>query len=229
MRNLTSKLTLCLLLILIPTTLFAQDDTWRRGRDRDRDRYRDTPRESAFELTPFLGYRWGGTIFADQTFLFGDDVNVASSANFGVSFALPLGDSGMKLELMANRQSSQLETESGLFEPNNDVADIDVTYLHAGLQFPFARSRNATPYVVVSAGLTNLDPQGSGASSENRFSGSAGVGVKIPMSQALSVKVEGRGYYTSLQDNNNSCGFCDYYYNQDFYQGEVNLGLVFSF
>jgi opacity protein-like surface antigen len=221
------KLTFLLLLILIPTTLFAQDDTW-RGRGRDRDRYRDTPRENAFELTPFVGYRWGGTIFADQTFLFGNDVNVAPSANFGVNFALPLGDSGMKLELMANRQSSQLETEGGLFEPNNSVADIDVTYLHAGLQFPFARSRNATPYVVVSAGLANLDPQASNVSAENRFSASAGVGVKVPMSDALSIKLEGRGYYTSLQDNND-CSFCDYLYNQDFYQGEVNLGVVFSF
>jgi opacity protein-like surface antigen len=223
------KLTFLLLLILIPPTLFAQDDTWRgRGRDRDRDRYRDTPRENAFELTPFVGYRWGGTIFADQTFLFNRDVDVAPSANFGVNFALPLGDSGMKLELMANRQSSQLETDSGLFEPNNSIADIDVTYLHAGLQFPFARSRNATPYFVVSAGLANLDPQGNNVSAENRFSASAGVGVKVPMSQALSIKLEGRGYYTSLQDNND-CSFCDYLYNQDFYQGEVNLGVVFSF
>jgi hypothetical protein len=214
-----------LLLVAVPTAVFAQDDDWRRRRA-DRDRY--TPRDGAFELTPFVGYRWGGTIFADQTFLFGDDVNVAPSANFGLSFGLPLGDSGMKLELMANRQSSELETESGLFEPNNDVADIDVTYLHAGLQFPFARSRNATPYAVVSAGLANLDPQGSGASSENRFSASAGIGVKIPMSQALSVKIEGRGYYTALEEDND-CSFCDYLYNRDFYQGEVNLGLVFSF
>lgn len=216
---------LLLLLVALPTVVFAQDDDWRRRRA-DRDRY--TPRDNAFELTPFVGYRWGGTIFAEDTFLFGDDVNVAPSANLGLSFGIPLGDSGMKLELMANRQSSELETESGLFEPNNDVADIDVTYLHAGLQFPFARSRNATPYAVVSAGLANLDPQGSGASSENRFSASAGIGVKIPMSQALSVKIEGRGYYTALEEDND-CSFCDYLYNRDFYQGEVNLGLVFSF
>lgn len=224
------KLTFLLLLILIPTSLFAQDDDW-RNRRAERDRYaRDTPRENAFELTPFVGYRWGGTIFADQTFLFGEDVQVASNPNFGVSFAMPLGDTGMKLELMANRQASELETESGLFEPNDEIADIDVTYLHAGLQFPFARSRNATPYFVVSAGLANLDPQISGVSAENRFSASAGVGVKIPMSQALSIKLEGRGYYTALEeDSNNDCTFCNYRYNQDFYQGEVNLGLMFSF
>jgi len=224
------KLTFLLLLILIPTSLFAQDDDW-RNRRAERDRYaRDTPRENAFELTPFVGYRWGGTIFADQTFLFGEDVQVASNPNFGVSFAMPLGDTGMKLELMANRQASELETESGLFEPNDEIADIDVTYLHAGLQFPFARSRNATPYFVVSAGLANLDPQISGVSAENRFSASAGAGVKIPMSQVLSIKLEGRGYYTALEeDNNNDCTFCNYRYNQDFYQGEVNLGLLFSF
>jgi opacity protein-like surface antigen len=219
-------ISLLLLLAVVPTTLFAQDADWRRRRA-DRDR-RDSPRDSAFELTPFVGYRWGGTIFADQSFLFNDDVDVAPSANFGVSFALPLGDSGMKLELMANRQASQLQTGSGLFEPNNEVADIDVTYLHAGLQFPFAQSRNATPYAIVSAGLANLDPHGSGVSSENRFSASAGVGVKFPMSEALSLKIEGRGYYTQLEDNSD-CSFCDYFVNQDFYQGEVNLGLVFSF
>lgn len=221
------KVSFLLLLILIPTTLFAQsrdDGNWRRRRAEDRYRSRD----NAFELTPFVGYRWGGTIFADQTFIFNQDVDVASSANFGVNFALPLGDTGMKLELMANRQSSELETESGLFEPNNQVADIDVTYLHAGLQIPFARSRNATPYFIVSGGLANLDPQIGNVSAENKFSASAGIGVKIPMSDALSIRLEGRGYYTALEDDNN-CTVCDYFYNQDFYQGEVNMGLSFSF
>ncbi len=222
------SISLFFLLILLPSAVFAQDDDWRRrrGDDRDRDRYRRS--RETFEFSPFVGYRWGGTIFADQSFLFNQDVDVASSANLGLNFAFPLGDSGMKLELMANRQSSELETDSGLFEPDNEVADIDVTYLHAGLQFPFARSRNATPYVVVSAGLANLDPQVSGVEAENRFSASAGVGVKLPMSDALSIKLEGRGYYTALEEDND-CSFCEYFYNQDFYQGEVNLGLIFSF
>jgi Outer membrane protein beta-barrel domain len=218
-----------LLLLLLPTTfLFAQDrdDDWRRRRPRYDDRH--TPRAGAFELTPFIGYRWGGTIFADQTFIFGEDVDVEPSANFGVNFGIPLGDSGFKLELMANRQSSTLETGSGLFEPDNDVADIDVTYLHGGLQIPFARSRYASPYVVVSAGLANLDPQIRGVSAEQRFSASGGIGVKVPMSRVLSFRFEGRGYYTALEEEDD-CTICDYFYNEDFYQGEVNAGLVFSF
>ena len=218
------KFTFLLFLILIPTTLFAQDDDWRRRRA-ERDRY--VPRDR-FELTPFIGYRWGGTIFANQTFIFGEDVDVQPSANFGVSFGIPLGDTGMKLELMANRQSSELETGGGLFEPEDEVADIDITYLHGGLQFPFARSRNATPYVVVSAGIANLDPKLTGVDAEQRFSASAGIGVKVPMSRALSFRFEGRGYYTALEEDD-ECNFCDYFYDEDFYQGEVNAGLVFSF
>ena len=217
------KSLLVLLLLTVTASAFAQDEDWRRRRAAN-----NYPREGAFELTPFVGYRWGGTIFADQTFIFGEDVDVAPSANLGVNFALPLGDTGMKLELMANRQSSELETEGGLFDPTDEVADIDVTYLHAGLQIPFARSRNATPYFVVSGGLANLDPQVSGVSAENRFSASAGLGVKMPISNALSIRLEGRGYYTALEEEDD-CTICDYFYNEDFYQGEVNLGLVFSF
>lgn len=219
------KAVLTLLLLAVSLPAFAQrdDDDWRRRPARNYG-----PRAGAFELTPFVGYRWGGTIFADQTFLFGENVDVAPSANLGVSFALPLGDSGLKLELMANRQSSELEVDEGLFEPDNEIADIDVTYLHGGLQIPFARSRNATPYAIVSAGIASLDPQIRGVQSENRFSASAGVGVKLPMSNIFSVRLEGRGYYTALEEQDD-CAICDYFYNEDFYQGEVNLGLVFSF
>lgn len=210
-------------LLLLPTTVFAQyrrgPDDWRRGRRIEDDR---------FEITPFIGYRWGGTIFADQTFVFTQDLDVKNSANFGVDFGIPLGDSGMKLELMANHQSSELETDRGLFQPTNGIADIDITYLHAGLQIPFARSRNLTPYVIASAGIANLDPQLGGVSDETRFSASAGIGIKAPISNNLSFRFEGRGYYTALEDQSD-CRICNYYYNRDFYQGEVNLGLVFSF
>lgn len=214
---------LLLLLVLFPTTVFAQ-----RDRDDDWRRRRPEVRNNKFELTPFIGYRWGGTIFADQTFIFGEDVQVEPSASFGASFGIPLGDSGFKLELLADHQSSDLELEGGLFDPTPTVAEIDVTYLHAGLQIPFARSRNTTPYVVVSAGVATLDPQLFGVSAENRFSASAGIGMKTAITDNLAFKFEGRGFYTALEENDD-CFICDYYYNQDFYQGEVNLGLVFSF
>jgi len=216
------KAAFLLFLLLVPSSLFAQ---YTRGRNRDRD----TPRDNALELTPFLGYRYGGTIFADQSSLFREDVDLASSADIGATLGVPLGDSGMKLELMISHQQTELESGSGLFDPIDPVADIDVTYYHAGLLFPFARSRNAVPFMVVSAGLANLDPKVSGATSENRFSASAGVGVKVPLSRNIGLRFEARGYYTATGNNDDRCSHCQYDYNHDLYQGETNVGLVISF
>lgn len=219
------KLAVLAVLVLTATTLAAQgrDDDWRRRRA-----YDDTPRRDAVELSVFAGYRWGGTVFADNAFIFNQDLRVESSPSFGADLAIPIGNRGFKLVVMGSHQSSQLETGSGLFEPDDEIADFDVTYFHGGLQIPFAQSRNAMPYVIVSAGIANLDPQIRGLSDETRFSASAGVGVKVPMSRALSLRLEGRGFYTALEDNTD-CAFCDYFIDQNFYQGEVSAGLSLSF
>lgn len=214
-----------LLLTLAPTVLAQdRDEDWRRRRPR----YNDAPDRDAVELTIFAGYRWGGTVFADNSFVFDEDLQVESSPSFGAEVGIPVGSSGMKFTLMASRQSSELETGSGLFEPDDEVADFDVTYFHGGLHIPFARSRNAVPYFTVSAGVANLDPQIAGLSDETRFSASAGLGVKVPMSRALSLRLEGRGFYTSLEDQSD-CSLCDYFIDQNFYQGEVSAGLSVSF
>ncbi len=216
------KAAFLLFLLLLPTSLFAQ---YTRGRGR----YRDTPRDNAVELTPFLGYRYGGTLYADQSDLFRDDVDLKSSADVGAFLGLPLGDTGMKIELLVSHQQTELEPGGGLFNPNNPVGDIDVTYYQAGVLVPFARSRNATPFVSIAAGIANLDPKFGGVDSENRFSASAGIGVKVPFSPNIGLRLEARGYYTSTSNYDN-CTVCRYYdTNRDLYQGETNLGLVISF
>jgi hypothetical protein len=222
------KLILILALTIIPTALFAQDDSWRnRPADRDDRYYRNN--NAAFELTPFVGYRFGGTIFADQTNLFRRDLDVASSVNYGGSIGIPLG-SPLKLELMVDHQSTHLTTDnSSLFTPGTNFGDIDITYFHAGLQIPFAQSRNAEPFVVVSAGIANLDPQISGATSDNRFSASAGLGVRLPVSRNVGFRIEGRGFYTSLSNSDDRCTICETVRQRELYQGELNLGLSFRF
>ena len=218
---------LALLIVTLAPAALAQDrerdDDWRRRRA-----YDDSPNPDAVELTVFAGYRWGGTVFATDSFLFNDELQVEASPSFGADIAIPLGNSGMKLALSGSHQSSQLETGGGLFDPDEDIADFDVTYFHAGLQIPFARSRNATPYAVFGAGVANLDPQIPGLSDETRFSMMGGIGVKVPFNRALSLRLEGRGFYTALEDETD-CAICDYFVDENFYQGEVSAGLAISF
>lgn len=220
------KLTLLLTLLLIPASLMAQDD-WRNRRPSYRDPYRYTD-QNMFELTPFLGYRYGGTIYANQTSLFNQDVQVASAPNYGVNFAIPIGN-GMKVELMVNRQDTNFTSNGGgLFSPSDNLANFHVTYFHGGLQIPFDVSRQATPYVVISAGIANLQPDVQGVSADNRFSASGGLGVKVPVNRNLGLRLEARGYFTSLS-NGNSCTQCFYTYNHNLYQGETNFGVYFKF
>jgi hypothetical protein len=219
--DLMRRLLLVITLLLIPASLFAQD--WRRG-------YRNRPyADNFFELTPFLGYRYGGTIYANQTALFNQDVNVNSAANFGVNFAIPVSN-GWKLELLIDRQNTQFTNGSGgLFTPNQRLGDFSVTYFQGGVLIPFAQSRTATPYVAVTAGIANLDPRVSGASTANRFAAGAAIGVKVPINRNVGVRIEERGYFASLSNYGDGCRSCFYSYNHDLYQGETNVGVFFRF
>lgn len=217
-----------LLFVLVPSSLFAQpirDEPWR---ERRAPRY-STPAWNLFEITPFGGYRFGGTLYADRSDLFGFDTDISSSGNLGLNFGIPLGGTPMKLELMVNQQQTHLTGGSGLFEPDINLADIDITYYHAGLQIPLGGNpRSAVPFFIVSAGIANLRPEIVGVSDENRFSASAGLGVKVPFNRNIGLRLEARGYYTSLGDDRGSCFGC-FYEDRNLYQGEANLGLVISF
>src|SRR5256885_6449641 len=181
------KLFVVLVLFLIPISLSAQD--W-RNRRAPRDRYNSGyGLDNKFELTPFVGYTWGGTIYADQTSVFSRDVDAASSGNIGVDFAVPLRQ-GFKLELMAAHQNTDLQTGTGIFSPNNKVASMDINYYQAGLQIPFSTGHNVYPFVIVTAGVANLSPNISGVSSSTRFAMSAGGGVKVAIKPNVRLPVD---------------------------------------
>lgn len=218
-----AALLIFLVVVVCPVSLLAQyPEPWRS---------QPYVRDNFFELTPIVGYRWGGTIHDYQTDLFRTDADVQSSANYGVIFAIPVNHDGMKVELSVDHQASRFQNGNGLFEPSTNLGDVDVTYYQAGIIFPFAQSRELIPYGVVGVGLANIDPKIRNATSEDAFSTNFGIGMKVPINRNLAVRVEGRGYFTWLSNNNNNCrDFCDYYNNGDgFYQGEVNLGLTFRF
>ena len=81
----------------------------------------------------------------------------------------------------------------------------------------------------MSAGVANLDPRVSGATSSTRFAASAGIGVKVPINRNVGIKIEERGFFTALSNYGDNCRSCYYTYNHDLYQGETNFGVFFRF
>jgi hypothetical protein len=187
------------------------------------------------ELTPSVGWRWGGTVEYDETDIFSTDVNIDESMSYGATLGLPL-TRNLLFELSVSRQSSEFETDDGLFDEEVPLADVDVTYYQAGLSYEFD-ARYARPYIGFSLGGATLNPDIQGISSENRFAGTLGGGLKVDLAPHLGLKLDARGYWIMLDDNDDwdddDWGCDDGCYNYDegdnLNQGEVSLGLVFWF
>ena len=185
--------------------------------------------QGRFEITPTASYNFGGTIDAGDSDLFDFDLEANDSEAFGVTFDIPIA-SWAQIELLASRQSTELNFDRGIFKGSEGIADFDVSYYHVGGLFSFG-SGQIHPFFVISLGVAELDPNVPGASAETRFSGSIGGGVKIFFNQHVGVRLEGRGFWTTLDDYDD-----DYYdydcgcgYSNEFTQGQASAGIIFAF
>lgn len=187
-----------------------------------------------FELTPTASYRWGGTISGRDNALTNEDLKVDNGGAYGLTFDIPLSRS-LQFELLANRQSTNLRFDQGLFGGDVQVADIDVDYYHVGLLWQ-GGNREVSPFFVASAGVTRLDPNVPGSSAEDRFSLSLGGGVKVFFNDHVGMRFEGRGFFTEMSNyNGRGCydQYCDgsyrhYNYDSTLSQGQVSIGLILA-
>ncbi len=162
---------LCLLLLLLPASARA---------------------ERGIEITPFAGLLVGGSFWDGAS---GDYLHVAGSAGFGLVLGL-LDTPRTHYELVYSFQRTGLR--GGASDGSDRRDDLDIHYLHVGSTYEFTRER-FRPFISAGAGLTALDLDGGGSSAH--FSLSLGGGVKIPLSDRVGLRLEGRGYLTILADS----------------------------
>jgi hypothetical protein len=199
------------LALLLPALMLAQD--------------------TGIEVTPTFGFRWGGEINAASTDLFDEDVKVDESMAYGLLVDFPV-TRGLQIELLAERQSTNFGSGE-LFDPDELNLDVDITYYHIGVLYQW-RSNQIYPYVAGGVGIAEISPDQSGVSTEDRFSGSLGGGFKVPLSDHVGFRFEGRGFWTDTggwdcewNDDHHHHG--DWDCQTDLLQGEVKVGLVLSF
>jgi len=174
-----------------------------------------------FEITPFIGYQFGGdvsTYYQNQY----QDVSVNSSENWGVVLSLGLSEM-TQLELLYNTQDTTADAKR--FE---DSLGLNIDYWQLSLLWGFNPDAQINPYVVFGIGGTWLRPDG--FSSTSKFSGNIGGGVKIFFSDHVGLRLEGRFYGTYI---NSTTSYCDPYwcygYNNSLYQFDVSAGLIIRF
>lgn len=143
------------------------------------------------EITPFAGYAFGGG-FEDNTT--GASLDVGSSGNLGL--ILGLRDTHeTQYELFYSFQRTELN--GGGAVGGAPLFDMDIHYLHIGGNYLFPGEK-ARPFVSGGLGLTLFVPDATGLRSKANFSLSLGGGVKIPISNHVGLRLEGRGFLTIL-------------------------------
>jgi hypothetical protein len=199
---------LFVLLLLFPAAVFAQP-----GR---------------FELTPFAGYRLAGDFEADSSDAFDPRLNVEVEEGgvYGVMFNIPLSPN-WQIELLANRQQSSFRIDRGFLEPETELGDVDLTTVHGGILLQWGEGQ-VNPFLVVSAGITRIEPKFRNLDSDDRFSTSFGGGAKVFFSDNVGLRLEARGFWTDLDT-----GFDDRFDRYDsgdgLFQGQGSVGLIIAF
>lgn len=143
------------------------------------------------EITPFAGYRFGGTFESDATgSTTARDVDIGDAASYGLIVNWP-AEENTEWEIYLSRQSTTLEP-AGLFASDETLpADLDITYLQAGGTYCFDGAR-ARPYIVATVGVSRFEPDDSQFDPETFFGFGIGGGVKLAPTARLGLRLEGR-------------------------------------
>lgn len=186
-----------------------------------------TAQERRIELTPFIGYQFGGDLeLHDEFGRFGVDLD--ESQSYGLILDIPVSRS-LQVELVLNRQPTQLEVDEGLFAPPVVLADADLTYLHGGLLWHWGPGQ-VRPFVGLTAGVTNIDPDLAGSESETRFSIGLSGGAKIFFSRHVGLRLEARGWFTDIDERDDVHHCCPHHEDSSgLDQGQVAAGLILAF
>ena len=216
-RLLSTVLVLTAALLLLPVAAAAQNNAKRVGNN--------------VELTPFLGFVFGGEYeYIDRDFGF-TRVEIDESESYGLALDIPVGRS-FQVELFYTNQDSNLDITEGIGDLDPD--DVELETFHAGVLWQSAAGQ-VRPFGVLTAGVTKISPGLLEIDSDYQPSVGIGGGVKVMFSEHVGLRLEGRLLITHLDDDFGDDRCChndryyDHYDDEQIVQGLANVGLVFSF
>jgi hypothetical protein len=178
------------------------------------------------EVTPFLGYDFGGG-FSVFDFELGDvDFELEDGASYGVVLDVPITRS-FQVEAMVLRQPTTLEVDEGLFGPSFELTDLDIDYLMGGVLWQGALGQ-AKPFFSGGIGFARMNPDIPELDSETRLSFHLGGGVKTFFTPHFGLRFEGRLLVITLPEDDEDL-FCCRGEDNAISQGHVAAGLIFAF
>ena len=155
--------------------------------------------ELKFELTPFGGYRFGGTfdIESDQ-----GSYDIDDAASFGLIFnARHSGNTQWEVYYSQQNTTARLKNSTG----TASTVDTDIQVLQIGGTYQ-GSGETFRPYLAMTLGGTHIRTSSNGSQSDTFLSGSIGVGMNFAPSSRIGLRLEARANAT-LTDGNTDL-FC---------------------
>ena len=154
-----------------------------------------------FELTPYAGYRFGGTFEDDENAI---SVELDDRSSTGLIFNVREAEN-TQWEVIFSRQQTLADTSevTGL----GPLIDVDVEYLQGGGTYQ-GRSRNGfRPYLALTLGGARITPRVPGLGNDSFWSFSIGTGLQIRPTERFGVRLEARAWGTLIDsDTRLFCG-----------------------
>jgi hypothetical protein len=139
-----------------------------------------------FEITPFGGYRFGGSFDVTES---AASYEFKDSSSFGL--ILNLRDkANTQWELLYSNQSTEVQLQSAVNLQSSIDVDMHILQIGGTYQGPGDTVR---PYLAATIGGTNIKAE---SGSDSFFSGSIGVGLQIRPADRLGIRIEARAYGT---------------------------------
>ena len=155
-----------------------------------------------FEITPTIGYTFGGTLKDEFT---GTKIEADDSVSYGFILSYNVSPE-TQVEFYYSHQPTELKVSSGAIFTGNPLFDLDIDYFHLGGLYGRDMG-NFMPFIAAGLGVTHLDPER--GDSENKFSVSLGGGLKLMLAERIGLRLEGRGFGTYI-DSGSSTVFCTF-------------------
>lgn len=153
-----------------------------------------TADNARFELTPIAGWQVGGQF--DETV--GDtERDLDEAAAFGMILNLEHGAT-TQWELYLSRQRTEFDANPAIVGASDFELDVDYYHIGGNVAFDGPIGR---PYVAATVGATRLSPSDSAFDSTTRFSAALGGGVRFPVNDRFSTRVELRALGTVMDND----------------------------
>lgn len=158
-----------------------------------------TAQEYANEITPFGGYRFGGSIDVEDS---DDSWDWEEAASFGLIWNRAYRGN-TEWEVFFSQQSTDADfSDVTITEP---TIDVETTTLQIGGTYLW-EGQKAHTYLAATIGGTHIKADGRESESDTFWSGSVGLGIKIAPTARVGLRLEARA--NAVLTRNSTDLFC---------------------